>query len=93
MSYILTLNQVFKDSDDFFFTICYEVSKQFGLPMNDQWNFDWDTDISRNIFLMDSDDQEYTIRLWNIHDDEDYIVVEYTLFKELPDGSMVELLP
>jgi hypothetical protein len=42
---------------------------------------------------MDSDDQEYTIRLWNIHDDENFIVVEYTLFKDLPDGSVVELLP
>jgi len=93
MSYILTLNQVFKDSNDFFFTVCSEVTKQFGLQINDQWSFDWDTDISRNIFLMDSDDQEYTIRLWNIHDDENYIIVEYTLFKELPDGSMVELLP
>jgi hypothetical protein len=93
MSQTLILNQVFKDSDDFFFTVCDEVTKQFELPINDQWTLDWDTDIARRIFLMDSDDQEYTIRLWNIHDDENFIVVEYTLFKDLPDGSVVELLP
>jgi hypothetical protein len=93
MSETLILNQVFKDSDDFFFTVCDEVTKQFGLPINEQWNLDWDTDIARRIFIIDSDDQEYTIRLWNIHDDENFIIVEYTLFKELPDGSVVELLP
>jgi hypothetical protein len=40
---------------------------------------------------MDTDDQEYSIRLWNIHDDEDFIIVELSLFKELPDGTMEEM--
>jgi hypothetical protein len=91
MSETLIFNQVFKDSDDFFFTICHEVTKRFGLPLHDQWKLDWDTDIARNIFLMDTDDQEYSIRLWNIHDDEDFIIVELSLFKELPDGTMEEM--
>lgn len=92
MSQTLILNQVFKDSDDFFTTITEMVMERIHLPIECVIDVDWDSDIARNIFFTDCNDNEYTIRLWNIHETDDHILVDFSLFYTLPDGSGEEVL-
>jgi len=43
---------------------------------------DSESDLSRRIFITMEDGREYIIRTWNIHDDDDNVYVDYTLFLE-----------
>lgn len=92
MSHTLTLNHVFKDSDDFFATIVRMVMDRIYLSMECIVDVDWDSDIARNIFFTDCNDNEYSIRLWTIHETDETITVDFSLFYSLPDGSSEEVL-
>lgn len=92
MAQTLLLNQVFKDSDDFFSVITQMVIDRTQIPTDCIIEVDWESDIARNIFFTDCDDNEYSIRLWIIHETDEHILVEYSLFYTLPDGSGEEII-
>jgi hypothetical protein len=48
------------------------------------------SDFSNRIFITMYDGKEYTIRTWNIHDEDDHVFVDYTLFYD-NNGTTVEL--
>jgi hypothetical protein len=48
------------------------------------------SDFSNRIFITMENGKEYIIRTWNIHDDDDNVYVDYTLFLE-DNGTTVEL--
>jgi hypothetical protein len=48
------------------------------------------SDLSNRIFITMENGKEYTIRTWNIHDDDNHVFVDYTLFVE-DNGISVEL--
>jgi hypothetical protein len=48
------------------------------------------SDFSNRIFITMEDGKEYTIRTWNIHDEDDHVFVDYTLFYD-NNGTTVEL--
>jgi hypothetical protein len=53
---------------------------------------DGESDMSRRIFVLMEDGREYIIRTWNIHDDDDYAYVDYTLYLEDTDfDTVIEL--
>jgi hypothetical protein len=53
---------------------------------------DGESDAPRRIFVMMEDGREYIIRNWNIHDDDDNVYIEYTLFTEDTDfDTTIEL--
>lgn len=92
MAQTLLLNHVFQDSDDFFSTITQMVLEKIDLPVDCVDDVDWDSDIARNIFFTDCNDNEFSIRIWTIHETDDHIMVHYSLFYTLPDGSGEEIL-
>ena len=50
------------------------------------------SDFSNRIFITMYDGKEYTIRTWNIHDDDDYAYVDYTLYLQDTDfDTVIEL--
>jgi hypothetical protein len=53
---------------------------------------DCQSDLSRRIFVTMEDGREYIIRTWDIHDDDDNVYVDYTLFTEDTDfDTTIEL--
>jgi hypothetical protein len=48
------------------------------------------SDLSNRIFITMENGKEYIIRTWNIHDDDNHVFVDYTLFVE-DNGISVEL--
>jgi hypothetical protein len=84
-------NQVFTGPEDFFITLVKEVCDELGLKSKGSWYIDWQSDLGDRVFILDSDDNEFTLRLWNVRDDENHIWVDYTMFYHLPDGEVQEL--
>jgi hypothetical protein len=46
--------------------------------------FEWDeeSDFTRRIFITTEDGRQYVIRTWNIHDDDENVYVDFTLYLE-----------
>lgn len=91
MEHTLTFNHVFKDSDDFFASIVGEVTHRMWIPLECIVDLDWDSDIGRNIFFTDCNGNEFSIRLWTIHETDDKIMVDITVFYTLPNGRLEEV--
>lgn len=92
MSKTFVFNHVFKDSDDFFVNVTRSCIDELGIHIDCVTDVDWDSDIARNIFFSDCNDMEYSIRLWTIHETDDKIYVEVSVYFTLPDGSGHEVL-
>jgi ethanolamine ammonia-lyase large subunit len=90
MEQTLKYNNTFGSIEQFFDIVSKDIIQelQIGEP-NDNWVIDWESDYNRRIFIKTDDDREYTIRLWNIHDDDEFVYVDYTAFFDSPNGVEV----
>ena len=73
----------FKDTEHFLHVLIAEVFEREGLGdlLDNITEIDTTSDEGRRIFVEVYDILEYTIRLWNVMEDEENVYVEYTLFE------------
>jgi hypothetical protein len=77
----ITLPNEFNSYRHFCLVLIDKIFTEKQIPLN-IFEWDWESDYSNRIFITTEDGREYTIRTWNIHDDDDNVYVDYTLFLE-----------
>lgn len=83
----LIYDNTFGSAEHFFNLVAADIIKQLNIgEPNDNWDIDWESEEGTRIFIDTDDFHKYIIRLWNIHDDDDYVYVDYTVFFDSPDG-------
>jgi hypothetical protein len=50
---------------------------------------DEESDMFNRIFVIMTDGSEYIIRTWNIHDDDELVYIDYTLFYEKNESDVI----
>lgn len=92
MSTRIVLENHFKDTEHFFHVLIHEVFSREGLDdlLDNITNIDTESDPGDRIFVEVYDILEYTIRMWNVMDDEDNVYVEYTLFTDKLENNKEE---
>lgn len=80
----IVLKNEFKDREHFIHILITEIFEKegFGDLLDNITNVDAESDEGRRIFVEVYDILEFTIRLWNMMEDEENIYVEYTLFED-----------
>lgn len=79
----ITLENTFKDYEHFCGHLVREVflSNLFIKELESIEEIDHESDILRRIFVK-TQEGDYTIRLWNVSDDDDNVYVEYTIYPD-----------
>lgn len=88
----IILQNTFGNYEHFCHHLVHEVFKSHDLidELENIEEIDVESDFSRRIFL-NTKNHGYTIRMWNVHDDDNIVEVEYTLFQKSGD-DVVEIL-
>jgi hypothetical protein len=77
----LVFENAFTCPEHFFDHLLGEVLKQ--QEIYDQvLELDFESDMGRRIFFELENGEKYTIRTWNIHDTDNEVYVDYTLFRD-----------
>lgn len=85
----LTLPNEFNSYQHFCMVLVHKIFTQKQITDTIE-EVDETSDLSNRIFITMENGKEYTIRTWNIHDDDGHVYVDYTLFVE-DNGISVEL--
>lgn len=87
----ITMENEFTSYEHFCGVVVNKVFEEKNITGNIE-EIDGESDMSRRIFVVMDDGKEYIIRTWNIHDDDDYVYIDYTLFTEDTDfDTVIEL--
>ena len=91
MENTLTLPNEFNSYRHFCLFLIETIFSEKEIPLK-VFEWDWESDLHRRIFITTDDGREYIIRTWNIHDDDDYVYVDYTLYLQDTDfDTVIEL--
>jgi hypothetical protein len=77
----LVFDNVFQNEGHFFSYLVSQVLCKNNIQ-GDINDIDYETDMGRRIFVEMTDGKEVTIRTWNIHDTDDHVYVDYSLYEE-----------
>lgn len=88
----ITLQNTFGNYEHFCHHLVQEVFTSHNLidELSNIEEIDEESDITRRIFIT-TKNNDYTIRMWSVYDDDNIVEVEYTLFQKSGD-DVVEIL-
>lgn len=75
----IEFENVFQHEEHFFTFLVNRVFTDLQIS-GDIDDIDYHTDFGKRIFITMTDGKEYTIRTWNIHDNDNTVFVDYSLY-------------